>query len=76
MYGLGHMDAAPKFATKLNKHGSPENFLWLSFAVGLILIFPFPGWKEMAAFLTSSYVMTLSVTPIAFSCIKRKISSI
>ena len=72
MHGLGHMDAAPKFATKLNKHGSPENSLWLSFAVGLILIFPFPGWKEMAAFLTSSYVMTLSVTPIALVVLREK----
>lgn len=72
MHGLGSMHAAPKFVTKLNKYGSPENSLWLSFAVGLILIFPFPGWKEMAAFLTSSYVMTLAVTPIALVVLREK----
>lgn len=72
MHGLGTMDAAPKFVTKLNKNGAPEISLWLSFAVGLILIFPFPGWKEMAAFLTSSYVMTLSVTPIALVVLREK----
>ena len=72
MHGLGTIDAAPKFVTKLNKHGSPENSLWLCFAVGLILIFPFPGWKEMVTFLTSSYVITLSVTPIALVVLREK----
>lgn len=72
MHGLGTIDAAPKFVTKLNKHGSPENSLWLSFVVGLILIFPFPGWKEMVTFLTSSYVVTLSVTPIALVVLRDK----
>lgn len=75
MYTLGTIDAAPKFVTKLNKHGSPENSLWVCFIVGLFLLFPFPGWKEMVTFLTSSYVVTLSVTPIALVVLREKYSN-
>lgn len=72
MHTLGTIDAAPKFVTKLNKHGAPENSLWVCFGVGLLLLFPFPGWKEMVTFLTSSYVVTLSVTPIALMVLRKK----
>ncbi|WP_186645878.1 APC family permease [Fluviispira vulneris] len=69
---LGNIGAAPKAMTRLNKHGSPETSLWVCFFVGLILIFPFPGWKEMVTFLTSSFVLTLSVTPIALMVLRDK----
>lgn len=72
MHTLGTIEAAPSFVTKLNKHNSPENSLWVCFAVGLLLLFPFPGWKEMVTFLTSSYVVTLSVAPIALMVLRKK----
>ncbi|KAB8031942.1 APC family permease [Fluviispira multicolorata] len=72
LHTLGSIGAAPKSMTKLNKNGSPETSLWVCFFVGLILIFPFPGWKEMVTFLTSSFVLTLSVTPIALMVLRDK----
>ncbi|APJ03231.1 APC family permease [Silvanigrella aquatica] len=72
MHSLGTIHAAPHFVTKLNKYGAPEKSLWVCFGIGLLLLFPFPGWKEMVTFLTSSYVVTLSVTPIALMVLRDK----
>jgi amino acid transporter len=72
MYSLGKTQAAPLFVSHLNKYGSPERSVWICFFVGLILIFPFPGWKEMVRFLTSSYLVALSIAPISLVVLREK----
>ena len=54
-YALGRNGYIPEAFDRLSKRGVPWVSILFSFAVGMIVFLPFPGWQKLVAFVTSAF---------------------
>ncbi len=71
LYAFGANGYLPPFVSKINKKGIPAISMWINFAVGMVMFFPFPGWKSMVSFLSSAIIATYMVIPICLSVLRK-----
>lgn len=72
LYGLA-LDFMPKsILVKLNQHNSPYICLWVSAALGMCFLFPFPTWSELVDFLSSVVVFVYMAGPIALLVLRQE----
>lgn len=71
LYGLGRDFIPNSFLTRLNKYHAPQIALWISAAVGVCFLLPFPTWKELVDFLSSIVVFSYLAGPAALILLRR-----
>ena len=72
LYGLGREFLPNSLLTRLNKHSAPHMALWISAAVGMCFLLPFPTWKELVNFLSSVTVFAYLAGPIALIILRQE----
>ncbi len=70
-YAMSQNGYMPQAMLKLNKKGVPMNAIFLNFAIGLLLLFPFPGWREMVNFLVSAIIISYAVGPLSLTALRK-----
>ena len=71
VYGLSEIDFLPHFFKKLTKHGVPWRGIVLNYGVGLLLFLPFPGWQKLVGFITSCFIISYIIGPIALVSLRK-----
>jgi len=71
LYGLGRDFFPNSFLTRLNKYTAPQIALWISAAVGICFLLPFPTWKELVNFLSSIVVFSYLAGPVALILLRK-----
>lgn len=54
----------PQFISLVNEHGIPVRAILINLVVSFVFFFPFPGWKEMVAFISSLMAFSYALGPI------------
>ncbi len=62
-YAMGQKQFFPSWFTKLNKYQVPALGLFINYAVGLILLLPFPGWAELVGFISAAGALSFCSGP-------------
>lgn len=71
-YAMGEKGFFPKLFTKLNKHNIPFWGLLINYAIGLILLLPFPGWSEMVGFVSAAGTLSFSSGPAVLLALRKQ----
>ena len=72
-FGLSKNGAIPSAFEKTTKKTQvPWVGLFFSFAMGLILFLPFPGWQSLVGFITSATVLMYAGAPLALGALRRQ----
>lgn len=72
LYALGRDRYLPEALDRVSIRGVPVIALGASFAVGLLLLLPFPGWQELVGFITSATALMYAFAPLAFAALRRE----
>jgi amino acid transporter len=56
----------------LSSRRVPVFSIVISFAVGMILFLPFPGWQKLVGFITSATVLAYALAPLALGALRRQ----
>jgi Gamma-aminobutyrate permease and related permeases len=59
--------------TALSKKGVPVFDILLAAAVGMIALFPLPGWQVLVSFITSAIVMMYALMPLTCAALRRQL---
>src|SRR5919201_1038241 len=71
-YALGREGFVPPVFSWLSDRGVPFFSIVWSFAVGMILFLPFPGWQKLVGFIVSATVMAYALAPLALGALRRQ----
>jgi len=71
-YAMGRNGNAPRWLSTNNKFGVPYWSLIVTFAVGIVLLLPFPSWQSLVGFITSATVMSFGSGPLVLAVLRRK----
>ncbi len=72
LYALAEGENISKKMSEVNrKYGVPRSALLVSLAAGMVFIFAFPNWGELATFGTTATVFTYVVGPTALVALRR-----
>jgi amino acid transporter len=71
-YGLSRHRYVPRPFERISKQGVPLVSLVLSFAVGLLLLLPFPGWQRLVGFITSATALMYAFAPLSLASLRRQ----
>lgn len=87
--GLGFMGAAarinyamsknrqlPAVFEKLNRFKVPVWSLLFNFLVGMLMFLPFPGWAELAGFISSAVVLSLAFGPVSLAALRYQVPGV
>ncbi|MEM7445526.1 MAG: APC family permease [Pseudomonadota bacterium] len=69
-YGMAKNGHLPKIFARLNRNGVPAWALLANLVVGLIMLAPFPNWREMISFITSAAHLSLAFGPISLIALR------
>ncbi|MDA8297647.1 MAG: APC family permease [Actinomycetota bacterium] len=72
LFALGEHRYLPDRFVRLDRRGVPLVALLASFAVGLLLLLPFPGWQELVGFITSATALMYALAPLSFAALRRQ----
>jgi amino acid transporter len=64
-YAMGRNRNAPESLAKVNHRGIPSVSVLLTFIVGVIFLFIFPGWGKLVGFITSAVILTIGTAPLS-----------
>ncbi len=67
MAANGHF---PKVFMRLNRFRVPAWALLFNFAVGFLLLLPFPAWSELVGLISSAAVLSLAFGPISLAALR------
>src|SRR4029077_10606125 len=56
----------------LNGRRVPALAIAFSFACGMFLFLPFPGWQKMVGFITSATVLAYAMVPLSLGALRRE----
>jgi amino acid transporter len=62
---MGRNQNAPESLAKVNERGIPWISVILTFIVGVIFLFIFPGWGKLVGFITSAVILTIGTAPLS-----------
>jgi amino acid transporter len=71
LYGVGEMNAGPKWLMALNRAGAPWAAVLVMWVFGVLFLLPFPAWKLMVEYITSVTVLTYGLGPIVLLVLRR-----
>jgi amino acid transporter len=71
-YAMGRNGYIPKAFSRLSARGIPWISVIFSFAVGMIVFLPFPGWQKLVSFITSSSVAIYAVQCLSLVALRRQ----
>jgi amino acid transporter len=71
-YALGRNGWWPEAFSRLSYRGIPLISTLLSFAVGIIVFLPFPGWQKLVGFITAASSMSYSTACVALASLRRQ----
>jgi len=71
LYAVGEMESGPRWLTKLNTAQAPWASVLVMWAVGVVLLLPFPAWQLMVNYITSITVLTYGLGPIVLLVLRR-----
>ncbi len=71
-YALAKNQQFPKLFLRLNKARVPVWALVFNFAVGFLLLLPFPGWSELVGFISSAAVLSLAFGPVSLAALRHQ----
>jgi amino acid transporter len=72
-YAMGRNGNAPRALARTTPRGVPLVSLLLAFAVGLIVLLPFPSWQQLVGFITSATVLSFGSGPLVLSAMRRQL---
>lgn len=72
-YALGRNGYIPHAFDRLNERGVPWVSILFSFAVGMIVFLPFPGWQKLVSFVTSATVIIFSAQCLPLAPMRRQL---
>ncbi|MDQ6607056.1 MAG: APC family permease [Actinomycetota bacterium] len=72
-YALSRNGYIPEAFGKLDKRGVPWISIIFSFAVGMIVFLPFPGWQKLVAFITSASVVIYAAQCLSLAAMRRQL---
>jgi amino acid transporter len=72
-YALGRNGYIPHAFDALSERGVPWVSILFSFAVGMIVFLPFPGWQKLVAFITSATVIIFSAQCLSLAAMRRQL---
>jgi amino acid transporter len=64
-YALGRQGWWPQIFGRLSWRGIPLISTLLSFAIGVVVFLPFPGWQKLVGFITAASSMTYGMAAVA-----------
>jgi amino acid transporter len=64
-YALGRQGWWPQLFGRLSWRGIPLISTLLSFAIGVVVFLPFPGWQKLVGFITAASSMTYGMAAVA-----------
>src|SRR4051812_46408398 len=64
-YALGRQGWWPQIFGRLSWRGIPLISTLLSFAIGVVVFLPFPGWQKLVGFITAASTMTYGMAAVA-----------
>jgi amino acid transporter len=71
-YALGRNGWWPEWFSRLSYRGIPIVATVLSFAVGIVVFLPFPGWQKLVGFITAASSLSYGMACIALSALRRQ----
>jgi amino acid transporter len=71
-YALSRNGWWPEMFGRLSYRGIPLISTLLSFAIGIIVFLPFPGWQKLVGFITAASSMSYSTACIALASLRRQ----
>jgi amino acid transporter len=71
-YAMGRNGYVPNAFSRLSPRGVPWISIAFSFAVGMIVFLPFPGWQKLVAFITSALVMIYAIQCLSLTAMRRQ----
>ena len=72
-YALSRNGYIPQSFGKLDKRGVPWFSIIFSFAVGMIVFLPFPGWQKLVAFITSASVIIYAAQCLSLAAMRHQL---
>ena len=69
-YALGHEGWWPKTFQRLSRNGIPLLATVLSFAIGIVVFLPFPGWQKLVGFITAASSLSYGFAAIALGALR------
>jgi amino acid transporter len=72
-YALGRNGYIPHAFDRLSDRGVPWVSILFSFAVGMIVFLPFPGWQKLVSFITSASVIIFSAQCLSLAAMRRQL---
>jgi amino acid transporter len=69
-YALGHNGWWPSWFNRLSVRGIPLVSTVLSFAIGIIVFLPFPGWQKLVGFITAASSLSYGTACIALTSLR------
>ena len=69
-YALGRNGYVPALFSRLSSRGVPLVSTVVSFAIGVILFLPFPGWQKLVGFITAASALSYGMAPIALASLR------
>ena len=70
-YSLSRSGYTAKSLLKIDKRGVPFVSIIVSFAIGLLIFLPFPGWQSLVSFISSASALLYSFAPLALTALRR-----
>jgi amino acid transporter len=69
-YALGRNGWWPEWFSRLSYRGIPIVATFLSFAVGIVVFLPFPGWQKLVSFITAASSLSYGFAAIAVAALR------
>jgi amino acid transporter len=71
-YALGRGGYVPRPFARLSGRDVPVVAIVFSFACGMIVFLPFPGWQQLVGFITSATVLSYAMVPVSLGALRRQ----
>lgn len=73
LYAIGRNGTLPPALAQLTKSGIPLRAIIINFILGMCLFAPFPGWNNMANFMTSLIALTYATAPLTVLILRKRL---
>jgi amino acid transporter len=70
-YGLARSGYVASMLGKVDRRGVPFTSLLFSFAIGLLVLLPFPSWAGLVTLITSATVLMYAMAPVSLAALRR-----
>jgi len=71
-YSMAITGLLPPFFARLNRFRVPAWSMLINSAIGIVILAPLPGWSELASFISSAAVLSLSIGPVALIALRHQ----